>query len=73
MSKIDAGKMTVELQPVSLDDLLNGKMFLFQRQAQDKNINLEMQIKQSPSFAVLTDPLRLRQILRNLISNALKV
>ncbi|MCP5324812.1 MAG: CHASE domain-containing protein [Oceanospirillaceae bacterium] len=71
-SKIEAGKLMLENMPFDLDKLLFGLSGLFAADAARKNIEFKI-IKQAgmPSH-YSGDPLRLNQILNNLLSNALK-
>ena len=71
LSKIEAGKMEVDLESVNLDSLLNDAMVLVKERAQERQIKLDVQ------YSGLTAPLqadkrRLKQILLNLLSNAVK-
>ncbi len=72
MSALDAGKMKVRPEPVDLPQLVRETVELMQGQAQRKG--LQMTLEQSPVAQpwVSTDPTRVRQILLNLISNAIK-
>lgn len=71
-SKIEAGKMSLESQPVHLSELLNTLHHVFMRIARDKEISLVLTVDSQLSDWVKGDSLRLRQILNNLLSNALK-
>ena len=72
LSKIEAGKMVINIENVSLskfgDDLIRN----FKHQAEQKGLNLTCTLnKELPDF-ILTDVQRLNQILKNLLSNAIK-
>jgi two-component system, sensor histidine kinase and response regulator len=71
-SKIEAGKMTLEQTPFSLQELIEGSAQLLARRAEEKN--LELIAEADPTFTgrLVGDPVRLRQVLLNLLSNALK-
>jgi PAS domain S-box-containing protein len=71
LSKIQAGKMIFEQVPFDLPDLLNQVKKTFSERAKEKNLNLTFVTENIPD-AVCGDPYRLRQILLNLISNAVK-
>lgn len=71
LSKIEAGKMTIEAIPVAPTDLLEKARKLWEARAVDKRLALDLNIENAPE-AVMGDPTRLRQILFNLISNAVK-
>ena len=71
-SKIEAGKLELDVHPFSLNKLMNEVIGLMSVSAQAKN--LELIEHRSPDVAdvYLGDPLRIRQILLNLISNGIK-
>lgn len=72
MSKIEAGRITLEPTPMDLITLVRDLEAMFAGRAQSKRLHLEAFIgTQVPSF-VLGDPRKIRQILINLISNAIK-
>jgi signal transduction histidine kinase len=71
-SKLEAAKMDVEKMPIILDEFLDRIVELFHAAANAKAISLEMEIDPSMPKTITTDPTRLRQILSNLISNAVK-
>lgn len=72
LSKIEAGKMTLEWQPVSVQGVTQELRQLFEPMARDKGLELRMEIEPGLPEEIETDKLRLEQILRNLLSNALK-
>lgn len=71
-SKAEAGKITLENQPVELRSLIESATHLLQLQAEQKGIGLQTDIRFAQTEWVLTDALRMRQILTNLLSNAVK-
>lgn len=71
-SKIEAGKLVLENIEFDLDKLLFGITGLFTTKANEKNINLNINIEPDMPNRFCGDPLRISQILNNLISNALK-
>jgi two-component system cell cycle sensor histidine kinase PleC len=71
VSKIQAGKLSVDLEPLSLSAVLAPCILITDAKAKEKNINIESHIAE-PMPLLLADPLRLKQILINLLSNALK-
>ncbi|MEC5397702.1 PAS domain S-box protein [Uliginosibacterium sp. H1] len=71
-SKIEAGRMELEQVPFSLRDCVNGTLRMLTRSAQDKNLELESRIDADLPARLIGDPHRLRQVLLNLLSNALK-
>ncbi len=72
LSKIEAGKMTTELVPVRMLEVLSEIITLMRVRAQAKSVSLKMEVQTSLPGIILTDPTRLRQILLNLIGNAIK-
>ena len=72
LAKIEAGEMQLETAPFSPAELLGELAALFSPQAEAKAIRLRVQAAAALPPAVVGDALRLRQILSNLISNALK-
>jgi signal transduction histidine kinase len=71
-AKIESGKLECERTPFDLDTLLGGATAIFQAQAARKAIILHIEIAEAAHGVYLGDPLRVRQVLSNLISNALK-
>ncbi|SKA73612.1 PAS domain S-box-containing protein [Paucidesulfovibrio gracilis DSM 16080] len=72
LSAIEAGRLTIREQPFSLPDLLDAMVQMFRPQAQAKGISLELTNNAKHPPALLGDPGRLRQILFNLVGNAVK-
>ncbi|UUA73316.1 response regulator [Cellvibrio sp. QJXJ] len=72
LSKIEAGKLELEKQPVSFAAFLTDIYFLMQGAAADKNLQLRIEAPQPLPLTINTDPMRLRQILLNLMGNAIK-
>ncbi len=71
-SKIEAGKLVIERIAFSPVALLQGAAALFQARAMEKNLQLTLELPPNPPVALLGDPTRIRQILLNLIDNAIK-
>ncbi len=71
-SKIEAGKMQVENIPFNFRTCLEEALDLFALEANKKNIELSLNIDSDVNPHLLGDPTRLRQILINLLGNALK-
>lgn len=72
LSKIEAGRMTISQAENSLPDLINEVMTLNQSRAEEKAIGFKLNYQTPVPVTILTDPLRFRQILLNLVSNAIK-
>ncbi len=71
-SKIEADKMTLEMAPFSIEDLVDGVAQLVARQADEKRLELVADIDPSIQGHFIGDATRLRQVLINLASNAIK-
>ena len=71
-SKIEANKFHLEIIPFNLENIISNLHALFSYKAEEKNIRLIFNIVQDVPKELLGDPLRLQQILSNLIGNALK-
>ncbi len=71
-SKIEAGKIELESTEFELEGLLNEVVDLFATDARSKQIDLVMLVKPDVPARYIGDPLRIKQILVNLIANALK-
>ncbi|MEL6651486.1 MAG: ATP-binding protein, partial [Bacteroidota bacterium] len=71
-SRVEAGKLELEIRSVDLKELLDEVMALFMTTAGNKGIKLEYEIDPALPTHFLSDPTRLRQVLVNLVSNALK-
>jgi two-component system sensor histidine kinase/response regulator len=71
-SKIEAGKMELELIPFDLRESLGETMMALSLRAQEKGLELVYEVQPEVPEALLGDPGRIRQILVNLIGNAIK-
>lgn len=71
-SKIESGKMELELIPTNLQGIIRQTLDIISYQANLKNLDLILDIKPDVPDSLVTDPVRLKQILVNLLSNAIK-
>ncbi len=71
-SKIEAGKMQLEEIPFKLRDEVKTSLDLFRPIVEEKKLKLTVKINQDVPDNIIGDPFRLRQVLSNLISNAVK-
>ncbi len=71
-SKIEAGKLVIEEIAFSPAALAQGVVSLFQARALEKNLTLKLTLPADVPAALLGDPTRIRQILLNLVDNAIK-
>lgn len=72
LSKVEAGKMLVELMEINLPEFLSELGSLMKLRARDKNIQFNLVLVSALPIFIVSDPTRLRQILNNIIGNALK-
>jgi len=71
-SKIEAGKLEVETVPFLLRDCVNDTVRILAAKAESKGLTLHCRVDEGVPTAVESDPARLRQILFNLLDNAIK-
>lgn len=71
-SKIEAGKLEIEKVECNLNQMLEEIAGFMQSLAQEKKLEFLLDVSELKHSEVLSDPVRLRQILINLISNAIK-
>ena len=72
LAKVDAGKMTFEHTPFKMADSISAMLHLFETKIQEKNISLIKEYDTKIPEVLVGDPLRLHQIILNLVSNAVK-
>lgn len=72
LSKVESGKMTIDSVPVNLSALCNEVVSLFAVKARQRGLILDYHYTESLSTYVQGDPVRLKQILANLVNNAIK-
>ncbi|SDH83966.1 Signal transduction histidine kinase [Chryseobacterium taeanense] len=72
LAKIESGKMTLEYQQVFVEDIVKDLKNLFNPVFQEKRLQFNVEIEKDLQKAIETDRLRVDQVLRNLLSNALK-
>lgn len=72
MSRIEAGRMSVNRELVSLSQLAEDIVATMQMQAEAKKQSLTVHMEQLDCVAVYSDSLRLRQVLLNILGNAVK-
>ncbi|KGD66648.1 sensor/response regulator hybrid [Alcanivorax nanhaiticus] len=71
-SKIEAGKLSLEHTPLNLHDLIEDVQTMLAPMAQDRGLEQAAIIYSDVPLNLLGDPQRIRQVLTNLISNAIK-
>ena len=72
LSKIESGTMGVEIGEIAFSDLRGDMERTFSQIAQDKGLQLLIELNERLPQTVQTDAKRLRQVLKNLLSNAFK-
>lgn len=72
LSKIEAGKLELQNEEVALKPLLEDIKRIFIQKAKDKNIEFKLNIEPTLPSYVIIDEIRLRQILLNIVGNAIK-
>ncbi|MCK5056828.1 MAG: response regulator [Candidatus Aminicenantes bacterium] len=72
ISKVDAGKLELEKLPLDLKQILNGIHSSMIIRAHKKNLDFDISITDNTPTRLIGDPTRLRQVLFNLIGNAVK-
>jgi len=71
-SKIEAGKLVLELQVTDIVDLIDSVILIMAPRAVEKNLDLVAIINYPIPEKILLDPVRIKQVLLNLVSNAIK-
>ncbi len=71
-SKLEAGKMSFEVVDFDLREMVHALSALLDLSAQEKGLSLMLRVEPNVPGWLRTDPVRLRQVLFNLIGNALK-
>ena len=72
LAKVDAGKMTFEQTPFKMAVSLSAMLHLFEPKIQEKNLVLIKEYDKKIPEVLVGDPVRLHQIILNLVSNAVK-
>lgn len=72
LSKVESGKLQIEHVPCSPIELITEVISLMQVRAHEKKLSLLLHFAEPVPETILTDPTRLRQILVNLVGNAIK-
>ena len=72
LSKVEAGRMDIHAGSVGIQDLAEAIRITFGRMAADKGLSLEVVLEDTAPQTMVTDRKRLEQIIKNLISNAVK-
>ncbi|GFN31556.1 ATP-binding protein [Paenibacillus xylaniclasticus] len=72
LSKVEAGKMDIVIEPISSLDLVQMMQAMFQPLADQKSLDFNVEFGEDVPDTLYTDALRVNQIMRNLLNNAFK-
>lgn len=72
ISRIDSGKLQLHTEEVDVDTLIQESVDLFSVNAENKNIDLQVEVAPSVPTRIVADGLRVGQIISNLVGNAIK-
>jgi HAMP domain-containing protein/CheY-like chemotaxis protein len=72
LSKIESGTVTVEAEEVYFSSLIGTVERTFRHEAESRKLSFDVQVDQHLGRSMVTDPKRLQQVLKNLLSNAFK-
>lgn len=72
LAKVDAGHMTFEQIPFRMESSLFAMLHIFETKIYEKNLKLNIEYDQNIPKVLVGDPVRLHQIILNLVSNAVK-
>jgi len=72
LAKVNSGKMTFEQIPFKMSSSISAMLHLFETKIQEKNVSLVKEYDSRIPKTLLGDPVRLHQIIINLVSNAVK-
>ncbi len=72
ISKLEAGKVELESQTLSLKSIIERSIEVLKPKADEKGLQISCEIASDVPAAIISDPTRIRQILFNLIGNAIK-
>lgn len=71
-SKIEAGKLTLESAPLSINDILHSVHIVMEPELLKKQLHWNVRVDSAIPPTLYGDPLRLSQVLQNIVSNAVK-
>lgn len=72
LSKVESGKMTIDSIPMNISSLCNEVVSLFAVKARQRGLTLDYHYTEALSPYIMGDPVRIKQIMVNLVNNAIK-
>ena len=72
LSKVEAGQFRADIRQTSIKDVVEDVCVTLSRNAEEKALELKCEVEKSVPLFIGTDPIRLRQILMNVVGNAIK-
>jgi len=72
LSKVEAGKMTLDLEKIKLSEIINSINHSFQPVVEKKGLKMFVKVGEEMPESIQTDRQRIEQIIKNLLSNAIK-
>lgn len=72
VSKMEAGKLEIEYEPIRIQEVFENILTTMEQSAADKQLSLSYSMDSKLDLPILSDALRLTQIITNLVSNAIK-
>ncbi len=72
LSKVEAGKMQIEINPISIEAMLEQMERSFRETAVQRELFFKVEVEENVPELVYSDEMRIQQVLRNLLSNAFK-
>lgn len=72
LSKVEAGKLHIEYRPISLSPLFDELQKIFTAKIDSKKLQFSVELSQTIPDAIILDETRIRQVLFNLVGNAIK-
>ena len=72
LARVESGQISLSSEPVDLTALVQDSFQIYANTAHDKNVDFDISISPQAQTWVMADPLRLKQVLGNILSNAVK-
>ncbi|HJW23405.1 MAG TPA: PAS domain-containing protein [Rhodocyclaceae bacterium] len=72
LTRIETGRLDIRVKPIPFPDLMQSLRRTHRHVAEHKGLDFKMEIDADVPATMVTDPMRLQQLLRNLLSNAIK-